>query len=110
MNKRTITILSIVGIVLFIVGIVVAGAAAANAAASCQNATDTTSCVNASAGGLGIAGLVYLLGIVASLIAWIMGLVKTAQIGRWGWFVAVLLISPLGSLLYGLAGPEERAA
>jgi hypothetical protein len=41
---------------------------------------------------------------------WILGLIRTAQLGRWGWFVAVLLISPLGSLLYGLAGPTQRKA
>lgn len=109
MNKRTIAILSIVAIVLFIIGVVVAGAAGASAAVACQNSTDT-SCANGAAGGFGIGLLLYGLGGIAALIAWIMGLIKTAQIGRWGWFVAVLLISPLGSLIYGLAGPTERAA
>jgi hypothetical protein len=113
LNKRTIAILSIVAIVLFVVGFVIAGAATAATLSQCQANADGTvpaSCGASAAGGLGIALLVYLLGAVAAVIAWIMGLVKTAQIGRWGWFVAVLLISPLGSLIYGLAGPTERGA
>lgn len=113
MNKRTILILSIVAIVLFIVGFVVTGASAAAVAAQCQPAADGTlpaGCGATSAGGFGIAGLIYLLGFVAAAIAWIMGLIKTAQISRWGWFVAVLLLGSLGSLIYGLAGPTERAA
>jgi hypothetical protein len=38
-----------------------------------------------------------------------MGLIKTAQIRRWGWFAAVLLLPVLGSLLYGLVGSTKRA-
>jgi hypothetical protein len=44
------------------------------------------------------------------LAAWILELAKTAQIRRWGWFVAVLLTLPLGTHLYGLAGPTTKAA
>lgn len=109
MNKRTIWILSLVAIVLFIVGFVVLVGASASAAASCQNSTDPN-CLNSAAGGAGIGVLIIVLGSISSFVAWIMGLVKTAQLGRWGWFVGVLLLSPLGSLIYGLAGPTERTA
>lgn len=111
MNKRNILVLTILGIVLVVIGFVVSGASLAGAAAACQGATDTSNCGSGAVlGGSLIALLVFLVGGVAGFIAWIMGLVKTAQIGRWGWFVAVLLLGMLGTLIYGLAGPTERAA
>jgi hypothetical protein len=53
--------------------------------------------------------VLYLGGVMAAIVAWIMGLIKTGQTRRWGWFAAVLLLPALGSLLYGLAGPTTRA-
>lgn len=42
------------------------------------------------------------------LITWITGLIKTAKMKRWGWFVALLLLTPITSLLFGLIGPEDQ--
>jgi sugar phosphate permease len=107
MNKRTITILSLVAIVLLIAAFLGYGPAFATQLRSCQSSP--SNCASTASGGVLIGFALYLLGALAALLAWIMGLVRTAQIGRWGWFLVVFLISPLGSLLYGLAGPTTRA-
>jgi hypothetical protein len=114
--KRAVLILSIVSIVLFVIGFVMFFAAgAAVAAANCTtDASGQLSCPNGNTptGALVTAGLgvlVIVLGGLAATVAWIMGLIKTAQVKAWGWFVAVLLVSPIGSLIYGIAGPDQPA-
>lgn len=107
MNKRTITILSLVAIVLLIAAFLGYGPVFATQLRACQ--ISPSSCTSTASGGVLIGFVLYLLGALAALLAWIMGLVRTARIGRWGWFLVVFLISPVGSLLYGLAGPTTRA-
>lgn len=113
--KRAILILSIIAILGVIAGVVVFVMAAAAAAGQCQqysnDQTQFNQCIQSSSaiGQTLIAIVLYIIGGLCAFVAWILGLVKTAQIGRWGWFVLVLLISPLGSLIYGIAGPTERA-
>jgi hypothetical protein len=51
----------------------------------------------------------FLLGCVLGVAAWLMGLMATARLGRWDWFIAVLALGPLGALIYGFGGPTERA-
>lgn len=112
LSKRVILILSIAAIVFYIVGF---GAYlyAAGATATCANGASDSATITNCATGVAGAALIGLVGIVlggiCTLIAWIGGLIKTAQISRWGWFVLVLLLSPLGSLIYGFAGPETKA-
>ncbi len=50
------------------------------------------------------------LGGLGALAAWIGGLIKTIQLKRWGWFVAVLLLAPITTLLYGIYGPAAPRA
>ena len=115
--KRAVLILSIIAILGVIGGVIFFVAGTAAIAGQCQQfANDQTqlqACVQqnaaAGAGSLLIGTLAYIVGGLCAFVAWILGLIKTAQIGRWGWFVLVLLISPLGSLIYGIAGPTERA-
>ncbi len=96
--------LSLGAIILYLVGYGMAFAAAANCV---SNASGSTAAVSTcAAGGVGISSILMIVGGLLTLVGWIMGLVKTAQIRRWGWFVLVLLLSPLGSLIYGIAGPE----
>jgi hypothetical protein len=66
-------------------------------------------CLTSAGSAVGIGFVLYLGGVLAAILAWILGLIKTAQIRRWGWFAAVLLLPALGSLLYGLAGPNRYA-
>jgi hypothetical protein len=112
LSKRTILFLSIaailvgiVGLVVFIVGI--------GTAANCAGAGATTisqDCATQAGAPTLIAFALFGLYGLLSLITLIGGLIKTAQIGAWGWFVAILLLTPLASLIYGIAGPETRAA
>ncbi len=112
--KRAVLILSIVAILLLIVGSFMFGSAVASIAAQCAQTTDPTAqqqCTQQAgvqqAGSTLLAVSLISLGGLASFVAWIMGLIKTAQVKAWGWFVAVLLVSPLGSLIYGIAGPDK---
>jgi len=112
-NKRTITLLSLAAIVLLLSAFIGFGPAFATQLRACQSATNNpyaTNCLSSASGAVVIGFVLYLAGALAALVAWIMGLITTARLRRWGWFVAVLLISPLGSLLYGLAGPAQRKA
>ncbi len=111
--KRAILILSIVAILLLVIGLVVVVGAGASVAANCTtDASGHVSCPNGAAssgavGGAAIGILLLVLGLLSTGVAWIMGLIKTAQLKAWGWFVAVLLVPPLGSLIYGIAGPDQ---
>lgn len=52
------------------------------------------------------AGLVLTwVGIALCLTAWIGALIRTAQLGRWGWFVALLLVN-IAMFIYILWGPD----
>ncbi len=47
------------------------------------------------------------------LISWILALIATAALGRWGWFVVVLVLGLIGLLLpvmivYSVVGPSRR--
>jgi hypothetical protein len=58
---------------------------------------------------LGISIFLYVIGGIINLIAWVGALVKTAQLGRWGWFICLLLFSGITMLIYIFAGPETPA-
>ena len=110
MNKRTIAILSVAGIILNVIAYARFGPQVATQLFGCQQALYGPTCVTGTSTEVAIGIVLYLAGTLAVLAAFVLGLVKTAQIRRWGWFVAILLLSPLGSLLYGIAGPTERKA
>jgi hypothetical protein len=110
-NKRTIAILSLAAIVLNVIAFVGFGPAFASQLRSCQSSAYSVNlygCLTSAGSAVTVGFVLYLGGVIAAIFAWIMGLIKTAQIRRWGWFAAVLLLPALGSLLYGLAGPTTR--
>ncbi|HEY1352601.1 MAG TPA: hypothetical protein VGF67_23520 [Ktedonobacteraceae bacterium] len=76
-----------------------------------QNAPSTLSTLSSMHNpGLVLAGLAAL--IVAGLlvlISWIGALVRTAQLGRWGWFVCLIVLSGITLLIYIFAGPTTPA-
>jgi hypothetical protein len=107
LSKRTILYLALGSIVLIILGVVLATVAAGSATTN----ADGTISTSATTGIFGILALAcYGIGAILGLIAWIGGLIKTAQISAWVWFVIVLILGSLGALIYGIAGPETRAA
>jgi hypothetical protein len=110
LSKRTILFLSIAAILLFIVGGVSFGVSAGSIASCAGTGATTISQDCAAQGGTpALIGFALLgLGGICSLIAFIGGLIKTAQIGAWVWFVLILLFTPLATLIYGIAGPETR--
>jgi hypothetical protein len=110
MNKATIALLSIAAIVLNVIAFVKFGPAFATQLRSCQSSSNTNllGCLTAAGSAVDFGLVLYLGGVIAAILAWIIGLSKTAQIRSWGWFAAVLLLPVLGSLLYGLVGPASR--
>lgn len=46
---------------------------------------------------------------VTTFIAWIGALIRTAQLGRWGWFVCLLVLTGITMLIYIIAGPVTSA-
>jgi hypothetical protein len=116
--KLSVLILSILAAVGIIVGFIMftsfAGAAAAHCTQYHGDQTALQQCVSqyaqqngAASAGIGV--LLMVAGSICGFVAWVLGLIKTATISRWGWFVAVFLLPVLGSLIYGAAGPDQRA-
>ncbi|HVH64112.1 MAG TPA: hypothetical protein VNA65_10990 [Candidatus Dormibacteraeota bacterium] len=60
------------------------------------------------------AGLILVgIGGVIEVASWIMALISSAMLGRWGWFAVVLILGLIGLLLivmiiYSLVGPSQR--
>ena len=58
-----------------------------------------------------LAVILAVVGGIVFAVAWIGALIRTAQLGRWGWFVLLLLFSVVSLLVYLLWGPTpERIA
>jgi len=55
---------------------------------------------------LAVGAVLFLLGGLGSLVAWVSGLIKTAARRQWGWFVTIVLFNVLGALLYAFRGSE----
>ena len=113
MSKRSIVILSLAAIVLLGAAFVGFGPAFSTHLQSCQTSiygTNPGECLTSASGSVLIGFVLYLAGVLAAVFAWLIGLFYTARLSRWGWFLGVLLLSPLGSLLYGLAGPATKAS
>ncbi len=100
MRKKTIAWLFIPGIILAIIGYALYGVALAGALTA-ANAGDVPQFGATFYLGLAIA----FIGGILAFISWIGALVATAKQGRWGWFVAVLILNGLGELIYLIAGP-----
>ena len=111
MIKFIIAILSALAIALLIIAFVGFGPAFATQLQTCQTSlytTDQFRCLTSGSQAATMGFVLYLAGVVAALVAWVLGLIMTVVRGRWSWFLVVLLLSPLGSLLYGLFGPTSR--
>ena len=53
--------------------------------------------------------LAFLVAAVVYLIAWIVALFDSIQERRWGWLIALIILSPvlIGPLLYSVIGPKN---
>jgi hypothetical protein len=110
MTRKNILLLVLGSIVLEIIGLLLFAPAAARATSHCtQEQINAGICAAGPFGARGIIGVILLVGGgILQLIAWILALVRSAKMGSWVWFVVVLLISQLGTLLYALFGPADR--
>jgi hypothetical protein len=53
-------------------------------------------------------GYTVLIPAIAALGAWLLGIVDTLRRGMWGWFILVLLVPVLGSLIYSAVTLNAR--
>jgi hypothetical protein len=56
-----------------------------------------------------LGALLVSVGSLLTLIAWIGALIRTAVLGRWGWFIFLLLFNGITLLIYIFAGPTTSA-
>ncbi len=112
MTTRTSTLLSSAAIALLLAALLGCGPAFAMQLLSCQSSSPSRNsswnvlwCVTSASSAVLFGAVLSLTGALAFLCAWIIGLVKAVYLRHWGWFLVVLLLSPLGVLLYGLASP-----
>lgn len=112
MRKRTILGLVLASIVVIIIGLLLLVPAAIEATSHCTQAQINAGTCQANTGAFGVRGAIGVVLLIAAavlhLIAWILALVRSAKMRSWVWFVVVLLLSELGTLLYALFGPADR--
>ena len=100
MSRATVRKVFVTGLVLWVVGAVLA----ALSARSGDSGSHT----------LYVAGLILVgFGGIIEVISWIMALISSAVLGRWGWFIVTLILGLIGLLLiimiiYSLVGPSQR--
>ena len=88
------------GLVLAIVGAVIA---------LLTNSSGHTANSGVYTAGVALAGI----GGVIVFISWILALISSAVLGRWGWFAVTLILGLIGLMLiimivYSLVGPTQR--
>lgn len=115
MSKRIILWLLVFSGLLTIIGLAVFLPAVFSAAQSCsQTQLQAGTCRPAVSAGEGVGFAVgILLFIVAGLlatIAWIGALIRAARMQTWVWFVIILLLHGVGTLIYAIAGPASQPA
>jgi hypothetical protein len=111
MPKAVSRTLYLIGLGIVIVGGILFGVSFAGSTTGIDpntGATTITSLGNPALFGIGI--FFFVIGGILGFIAYIGALVKTAMLGRWGWFICLLLISGITMLVYIFAGPETRPA
>ncbi len=100
-------LLYIAAVVVFYIGASGGNMSTFNALAASGHLFVATDMANSGLTALG--ALLFLIAGLLSLIAWIGALIKTARLGRWGWFICLLLFSGISLLIYIFAGPTARA-
>jgi len=96
------------GLIIVATALLFAGIAGSQTTTDASGYTQVTSLGNPALFTTGI--VLYIVAGIIDLIAWIGALVKMAQLGRWGWFICLLLFSGIAMLIYIFAGPETPAA
>jgi hypothetical protein len=95
------------GIIIVATILIFAGLAGSQTTTDASGYTHVTSVGNPAL--LGISIFLFVIAGLIDLVAWVGALVKTAQLGRWGWFICLLLFSGITMLIYIFAGPQTPA-
>lgn len=100
MSKATVRKVFVMGLVLWVVGAVLA-------ALTMQGGQSPSSAVYSA--GLALVAV----GALVEVVSWILALISVALLGRWGWFLSLLILGPLGLLLivmiiYSFVGPSQH--
>ena len=115
MSKRIILWLAVIAHLLALIGLAVFLPAVFSTVQTCTQAqlqagTCTPTVSTAQGAGIGIGILLFIAAGILATIAWIGALIRSAKMHTWVWFVVILLAHGLGTLIYAIAGPSDRAA
>lgn len=110
MKRSLVRTLTLAGVGLTIIGVVVLLAGFSGGTTTTDASTGVTTFTAGNPGLAALSSLFFVVGGILSFVAWVGALIKTAQIGRWGWFIGILLTSGLGVLIWSFAGPEVPTA
>jgi hypothetical protein len=109
MSKIRIRILTLLGLIGGLIGSLMFFAGALVGA---PTVTDSTG-VHVTALGnpaLFVAGIALTLtAVILAMIAWIFALIRTAEGQRWGWFVTMLVLGSIVTLIWSFVGPDAPA-
>lgn len=109
MSKSLSRTLYLIGLGVVIVAVILLVAGLAGSTTSTDPITGQTTITSVGNPALlGISTVFFVVGGILSFVAYVGALIKTASLGRWGWFVCLLLISGITMLVYIFAGPETR--
>ena len=113
MRKRAILWLFLASIILAIIGAVIFAIGAVSATGHCSqaqlhNGTCTINPTGAQSAAIAIGVILWILAAVLDLVACVMALIRSAMMRSWGWFIFILLIHGLGTLIYAIAGPPDQ--
>jgi hypothetical protein len=102
MSKATVRTVFVMGLVLWVVGAVLA-------ALTMHDGQTPSSAVYSA--GLALVAI----GALIEVVSWFLALISVAILGRWGWFVGLLILGLVGLLLivmaiYSFIGPTQSRA
>lgn len=104
MNKRTLFWLSAIAIALVFIGV----GAASYGSYCTQGANGLANCHLTAYAGVG--AVIYYVGLAVAFVTWVLGLITTFRRHQWLWLVAVLVLSPFATLVYGIFAPDDRTS
>lgn len=107
-SSRVILGLSAVALVLFAGGISLTGGGIAICTVAAGTAA-TDICGYSLFVTVLVTSVCVLIGGLAMFATWILGLVRAATLGQWKWFIAILFLTPIATLLYGLRERDRPA-
>jgi hypothetical protein len=105
MKKSTIGVLYLITFLISMLGFILYGGGAFEAAKQAVDEPPNTSIIYSPIFYVGI--LLLVIGGILALVAWIGVLVKTAFLGRWGWFFSIFFFPGIALLVYIFFGPTS---